>query len=708
MKNLNPKRCNPSRFAGLKAQLCRHSCGRVLLHLGCIARGGRMRFHLSGIRREADNVVPSELKRRTARVRTLILLLGATGHFALGQSFVTNTYAPSSEEFANPERGFYFQSDSYASAPTAIPGNLATYRINGRNSPGNTYTAKISLLLRVYYLDTFINAPISAGFLNSIQTDFNSVRTQGSKLIVRFAYNQDTTSPFNEPTKARILAHITQLKPLLQQNADVIAVLQHGFIGAWGEGYYTDIFYTGGEATTQNWVDRNEIVAALLDALPAKRMVQVRVPQHKQKYVFGPTAPTSAAVMSSAEAFTGTATARIGFHNDCYLADPTDFGTFSDYDIGDGTSTQDIINLRNYLALDARYTPVGGETRWVNPPTDDCAAAGGGADTDMAVSHYSYLNQGYNANVNDDWVTQGCMEAIKRRLGYRLELLSGKFRTEAQPGQVIPLTLEFTNSGYATPCNPRGLELVLRHTGTAQKYFAELSRDTEVRLWLPGAKHVVTAQLALPANLPVGNYDLLLNLPDPAPTLYTNIAYAVRLGSTNAVSSGGANLGAVWETATAYHRLRHTLTINSTATNASPTGAEIPALNYSAIAETYVAWQARNFATNAAAGVPLGDPDTDGRLNLVEFAVGSNPNVVQNGSYLNASYVTNAFFLTVLKGPGAADDVRYEVEGSSNLATGSWTNSAITILEDNAARIRVRYDGTQAGGFLRMKFSQVQ
>jgi len=160
---------------------------------------------------------------------------GSAWNVAFGQSLATNFYTVSSEDFANPERGFYIQADSYASAPSSVTANLASYRINGKSSPGNTYTAKISLLLRVFYLDTFTNAPISSNFLNSIQTDFNSIRAQGCKSVVRFAYNQDQTSPFAEPTKARILAHIEQLKPLLKTNSDVIAVLQQGFIGAWGE-----------------------------------------------------------------------------------------------------------------------------------------------------------------------------------------------------------------------------------------------------------------------------------------------------------------------------------------------------------------------------------------------------------------------------------------------------------------------------------------
>ena len=635
----------------------------------------------------------------------LVFAIMLTRYFAFGQGFATNTYTVSTEDFANPERGFYIQADSYASAPSSVPANLASYRINGRNSPGNTYTAKISLLLRLFYLDTFVNAPISSNFLNSIQTDFDSIRAQGCKAVVRFAYNQDQTPPFAEPSKARILAHIEQLKPLLKQNSDVIAVLQQGFIGAWGEGYYSDIFYTGGQATAQNWIDRADVLNTLLTALPAERMIQVRTPQMKQKFVHGPTAPTSSEPLSPAAAFSGSGPARIGFHNDCYLADTTDQGTFSDYDIGGGTSPQDITNLRNYLALESRYTPMGGETCVVNPPTDDCASAGGGADTDMAFAHYSFLNQSYNANVNNDWVTQGCMENIKRRLGYRLQLVSGRFRTEAQPGQALSLSLEFQNTGFAAPFNPRGLELVLRHTVTGQKFFAALSRDTDARRWLPGTNHVLSVQLSLPVDLPLGDYDLLLNLPDPAPTLYGMIPYSVRLANSNALSSVGTVLGDVWEPATGYHKLRQILTVNATATNSLPNGTEIPVLKFSAVVETYDTWKARNFPSNPGAGVPDGNPDADDRLNLVEYAVGSNPNSAQDPGYLDVAFDTNAFFLSVRKGPGAANDVRYEVEGSPSLVPGNWSSSLVTILENNAARLRARYDGSTTSGFLRLKFT---
>ncbi len=78
----------------------------------------------------------------------------------------------------------------------------------------------------------------------------------------------------------------------MRKNSDVIATLQEGFIAAWGEGYFTDIFYTNGQANAQSWSNRAEVIDALLEALPPERMIQVRTPQMKQKYVYGVTVPT--------------------------------------------------------------------------------------------------------------------------------------------------------------------------------------------------------------------------------------------------------------------------------------------------------------------------------------------------------------------------------------------------------------------------------
>ncbi len=636
----------------------------------------------------------------TLRCVELWLLAAAAWLPAIGtaQTLFTNTYTIATDDFANPERGFYLHTETRASAPSSVPSNLANLRINGSRDPNNTYIAKVTLVLRVIYLDAFINSSISSNFLNTLHADLASIRSQGAKAILRFAYFQSPNRPFPEPGKARILEHIGQLAPLLQRNRDVIAVLQQGFIGAWGEGYYTDVFSTAGQAfTAQNWIDRADVIAALLNALPPERMIQVRVPQQRQKFLHGPAAPTST-TPSATDIFNGTTSARLGFHNDCFLADTTDAGTFSDYD--GATDSQDITLLRNYKAQETRFTVMGGETCVENSPADDCASSGGRADSDLALFHYSFLNQGYNANVNDDWAAQGCMEDIKRRLGYRLELVTSALPGEASPGQDIPLRLELRNTGFAAPFNPRGIELVLRHTNSGQKFFAELSRDTEARRWLPGTNHVIATSLTLPADLPSGGYEFLLHLPDPSPTLYGLTPYSIRLASSTAVDSAGASLSSIWEPATGYHKLGHTLVINGPVHPPPFVGTKIPVLPYSAIRETYDTWRARNFPANSPSGDPDADPDTDGWQNLTEYATGTNPNSAAIRPAL-ASIENGHLMLTINKPPGG-NDVIYEVESSPILSPATWSTNAVTLLTDSTTLLRARLEAIGTSGFLRL------
>src|SRR6266536_5998544 len=85
-----------------------------------------------------------------------------------GQTFFTNTYTVATDDFANPERGFYLHTETRASDPTPVPSNLANLRLNGSRDPNNAYVARISLVLRVFYLDSFTNAPVSSNYLDLI------------------------------------------------------------------------------------------------------------------------------------------------------------------------------------------------------------------------------------------------------------------------------------------------------------------------------------------------------------------------------------------------------------------------------------------------------------------------------------------------------------------------------------------------------------
>ena len=91
------------------------------------------------------------------------------------------------------------------------------------------------------------------------------------KVILRFTYsNSCCDPPFNDAPKATILEHLEQLKPVLAKNEDVIAVVQMGLIGPWGEQFYSDHFgdLEHGPVTKQHWQDRNEVIGVLHPEAP--------------------------------------------------------------------------------------------------------------------------------------------------------------------------------------------------------------------------------------------------------------------------------------------------------------------------------------------------------------------------------------------------------------------------------------------------------
>ena len=204
-------------------------------------------------------------------------------------------YQESNEDFVNPDRGFYYPAEAaYASNFTALNKNDLISKRTSFFSPDDSanYTVRVSLIFRYYVLDSFTGTnTISNTFLNLLQADLNTARDAGVKLIIRFAYNiePDTTCgvsacpPYGDVSKTRVLAHIAALKPVLQSNSDVISVVQCGFIGVWGEHYYSDHFGDPSEAgdgkiSNANWQKRIDVLQAMLDAVPSNRMLQVRYP----------------------------------------------------------------------------------------------------------------------------------------------------------------------------------------------------------------------------------------------------------------------------------------------------------------------------------------------------------------------------------------------------------------------------------------------
>ncbi len=498
------------------------------------------------------------------RVTGLILAL-AVGCVSAIAALVT--YTPSSDDINNPERGFYRHTERRSTDSFPLdPALLASFRAGGS-----------SVIIRVIYLERFVTAPIDAPYLALLQDDFNAIRQAGLKVVIRFAYTDvyHETPPYGDASKPQVLAHIAQLEPLLRSNADVIAVVQAGFIGTWGEWYYTDWFVADPtqpwNITPADYANRREVLYRLLDALPTSRPTQLRTPTYKQQ-VLQTTQP-----VSPAQAFSGSYFSRTGHHNDCYLASDTDFGTYPD-----ASQSQ-----YPYLSADTLYTPMGGETCNPNPPRSDCPTA----LSEFALFHWSFVNKDYHPGVLSAWTTQGCTPTIQRRLGYRFTLLQGEYTDAARPGDAIHASIVLRNDGWAAPYLPRTVQLLLRSTSSGAVYAATSIADP--RLWLPSSSttHTLTIDACTSASLPPGTYERLLNLPDPARALRTRADYSVAM----------ANDGSVREATTGYNRLWSNLTVSpsapaapcNTATRFVPfagTPAEIAGVRWSS--HTQLVWTA--------------------------------------------------------------------------------------------------------------------
>ena len=486
--------------------------------------------------------------------------------FVLGSctTYRTITYKEDNADIVNPERGFYIPSGTRAS--NFIPLDAAilkSYRESPQQIPKATYKVNVSLIYRGYVLDNFKDKPISQEFLDNLQKDFDAVRNAGLKMIIRFAYTNTAKDgncnseykicpPYGDAPAQIVFHHIAQLKPLLQKNADVIAVMQEGFIGIWGENYFTDYFGDAstngiGKMTDSGWNLRNELLKRLLDALPKDRMIQVRTPQIKQKYVYGPSAIVTSAPLQLPEAFSGEDKSRIGFHNDCFLSSPDDYGTYVDY--GSSTQARNPANdvLRKYIEDDTKFTAVGGETcDDTFSPQNDCEPAGH-AETEMKNMHYSFLNASYNTDVDNDWDSSGCMNSIKKKLGYRFILKTTRFPEKIKRGKSTKIILEIDNAGYTSPYNPRPMELVLRNEQTKEEKIVLLK--TDVRFLFSG-HHEIKEEVQLNKNLMPGKYELFLFLPDANVGLSNRPEYCLRLANMDA-----------WESNTGYNILHQSIVV---------------------------------------------------------------------------------------------------------------------------------------------------
>ncbi len=387
----------------------------------------------------------------------------------------------SSSDLHNPDRGFY----------------NADYPLNETHDENIFDDASQSGYTLVYAplsLEAYnTTKTLPDDFLETIRSNLCDANSSGVRLVFRLKYRN--TLEGEDPSREIIMGHLSQLAPLLQAYQDVISVVQAGTIGAWGEWHtFTGDYAESNSTYIQN---RKEIVEAWAKIFPDK-YIQIRTPMHKEE-LFGGSAyyggVNDTAQITAKTAYGEDMRAKIGHHNDCFLADKTDMGTYD----------EDNISLwKAYVAHDARYAPVGGETCGIGEG-DDAALT----DCDHAVAalkemQYAFLNDAYHPDVLQKWRDQGCYAQIKSHLGYRLV---AKSLDILQSDKKLSFSLAIENKGYAAPYVKSDISLILKND--TRTYRLPLTVDT--RTFYPGETVRVGGSMMLD-HVEKGSYTLLLQI----------------------------------------------------------------------------------------------------------------------------------------------------------------------------------------------------
>ncbi len=422
-------------------------------------------------------------------------------------------------------------------------------------------TDGVTVVQAYCYLDRYMDCEIPSEALDAIQRSFDRAREAGIKFLLRFAYGHDDNQ-FACPDLLRILAHMDQLAPLIQRNADVIYVLQCGFLGAWGEFH-----------SSANGIDRKiectcEVVRKTLEILPDDLFTQMRRGEYKMRNL---KALNAFEVLSDRIAFTQHPAARIGFFNDATLANIGDAGTWTEAPYGQPGSAQ-----FDYVTTEAPFMPVDGELFWTGSIAQRNSDGGLCSErlrlhhytTFSYVHSYSQLDKMHGVpHTIDDWkawpvseadlrarrlpvsdgyfagsgetpvVVRTAFEYIRDHLGYRLEMQHAEWPDETAAGRDFTVSCALINRGFSTPIKRRAARVLLLH---ASGECVDIPSDGQAQAWQPYTPgdagfapltHSITARIRLPETMKAGEWEVALWLPDAAETLSLRPEYAIRLAN---------------------------------------------------------------------------------------------------------------------------------------------------------------------------------
>ena len=432
-------------------------------------------------------------------------------------------YTETVETISNPAAGY-----SSTIWPTCRPGNTPVYNptaglvlffidigefssgVNGTYHDDGTYTEGVD-----YDLDD--------AFFQAWDETFSNCRKNGCMIAMRFRYD-DLGKDNPEPaTFEQVLHHIEQIKNsgLLEKYSDIIAFVEAGIVGKWGEMH-------GGKYVTVDYKAR--VLDAMLQAVPAPIPVTVRTPD-----IFAEWAGIERKELNNFELIDSITESeysttiqenkdRVGLFNDGYMGSINDLGTFSNREIE--------TDWINHQTLTSYY---GGEFSGNHEFAQSFDTyLPENAIPEMYKTHLSYINSNifpfykdftfseeYTVDGVDNsaYYGQNVFKFIRDHIGYRFVIRKSELTPVVEQGGDVTVDFKIENTGFANVIPDVQSYVILEKGGI----FTYAEADTDCSQWLSCSIADNTLNIKLPDNIPAGNWNIMLKLSMGTPLSITNM-----------------------------------------------------------------------------------------------------------------------------------------------------------------------------------------
>lgn len=357
------------------------------------------------------------------------------------------------------------------------------------------------------------------------------LRQNNQSAVIRFAYDYKYSgktsdgvdkdgNPYYrsvwEPTDDSFISqHQEKVGAVISNYTDVIAAVECGIIGPWGEMHTSDRTDAASE---------KKIIGKWLEVLPEDMTVNVRKPKD-----FCAWSGEDLSNIDKYVAKKGTDAYRIGMYNDGYLGSARDLGTYKN-------RNKEI----TWLTTQTDHTLFGGElVQWDDEDGGEPLNNIAFFEKEGFKTHTSYLNKDWHDGVMNgfrsttynggDSLYKGKtteFDFLRNRMGYRFVVRGVRMTTELSADENFELETTIENVGFGNLFKNEQTSVIIKGNGLEKEFKlwkldsgkGEKASNYAAQKWLSGTSlsdrisNTMSAELDLPDDMPAGNYKVYIKI----------------------------------------------------------------------------------------------------------------------------------------------------------------------------------------------------